>query len=245
MDDFKEFPSKSDWDKIGQASAFGDIHLLLDKIDKKVRPKNDGHEIFEYIELQGWLYHFRQRLDDLKTGYIFSKYYYEQGIPDEEWVVNRDGGWQYFPHFNDHHFLIKQWFDFYSDVTYYKMFTIWDTFGHVVNSKYHLGIKQRDVTFSKALESLKQKDFALHTKLRDIKDSLEFKKSRTIRDNITHNYLPSRPGLIGNRQTNDKNVPGLVISFEINRYITSSDIIRNIDELLKLLKQALENLLNS
>jgi len=243
MSVFQEFPSKGDWKRISETSLFEELYPLLDELDKKIRPTDDRGDIFEYIELQGWLYHLRQRLNDAKYSYVLMMFYYEQGIPDEQWIAESNDGWRYFPNFDDIHFIIKEWFDFYSDTTYYKIFTTWDTFGHFLNIKHRLGIKQNDVHFTRVIKRLSKTGNNLYIKMQSILNSPEFKKANSIRNNITHNYLPHKPGLVGNRITDDKNVPGIVVSLEINKYIISTDIVKNIDETLKLLKQSVEYLL--
>ena len=75
-------------------------------------------------------------MTDVATSYVLTMFYYGKGIPDKRWYISpgRNGASiQYYPDFADVHFQIKAWFDFYSDVLYYKLFSAWDLMGHVLN----------------------------------------------------------------------------------------------------------------
>ncbi len=63
-----------------------------------------------------------------------------------------------FSNFQDEHYFIKDWFNYYTDVFYYKLFSSLDMIGHWLNARYSLGLKLEQVSFDKALKKLKQQD---------------------------------------------------------------------------------------
>jgi len=248
---FPAFPAEDDWNRIYELSSFSKIYELLDDLKEQNQPINDGLEVLDSFELLGWLQHFDHKLSDTARSYIFMMFYYEQGIPDQRGYISpgKNGeSIQYLPDFEEKHFLIKGWFDFFSDTTYYKLFTTWDLLGHILNIKYQLGIPEEKVDFSKVTKTLRTKDSShqqiVYKEIPTIAESTCFKESKLIRNNITHNYLPNVPGTVAHRRTNNKDVRGIVVAYGPNRYINSSEIISNIKENLELLRQALKCLLS-
>ncbi|HOY10312.1 MAG TPA: Cthe_2314 family HEPN domain-containing protein, partial [Candidatus Omnitrophota bacterium] len=152
------------------------------------------------------------------------------------WSVSpgRDGcSVEYFPDFENIHYEIKKWFDYYSDVFYYKLFSALDIVGHILNNTQNLKIKKSKVSFSRSLRKLEGINDELFETINSINQNQDFKTAQEIRNDITHNYLPSSVGVsvtIDEKQ-------GIVGE---RAYITSCDIINNINSMLKLFKQILD-----
>lgn len=117
-------------------------------------------------------------------------YYFNKGIPDEEWLISpgRKGqSVEYYPHFQERDHEVKGLFDYYADVFYYKLFSAWDNLGHLLNAQYEL--KLQKPSFASALDRLKNKNVDLYTKLKAIQDSPDFAEMRDFRHSVTHNEL--------------------------------------------------------
>ena len=77
---------------------------------------------------------------------------------------------QFYPDFEDVHYAIKMWFDYFSDTFYYKLFSAWDIIGHFLNVKYGLKIPNDKVYFSIAVNKLKDINKNIYSNFNDIMD---------------------------------------------------------------------------
>ncbi len=163
-------------------------------------------------------------------------FYYEKGIPDKRpWISPGKNGAsvQYFPDFKEVHHSIKMWFDYFSDTLYYKLFSAWDVVGHVLNVKYDLEIKEKDVYFSTAFKKLGDKEKNLRCCLKKVKNSPVYKKAHGIRRDITHNYLPNTAHMVGRRCSQ-------FTTIDLKEYKTSEEIVTNVQGALELFAETLQ-----
>jgi len=120
---FWEFPTQENWRRIHNASTFKKIYLILDSLESSEHLTGD---FARDLELKGWLYELRQRIEDTAISYFFIMFYYKKGIPDKRWSISPGANGesvQYYPDFKEVHFHIKMWFDYFSDTLYYKLFS--------------------------------------------------------------------------------------------------------------------------
>jgi len=111
---------------------------------------------------------------DVAKSYTLLTCFFEKGIPDEEWHISPSksgASIEYFPHFEPMHFEIKDWFDYYSDTFYYKLFSALDMVGHLLNVRHELGIEQQQVSFRRAVNQLPDRDNSLYIALDEIRNS--------------------------------------------------------------------------
>lgn len=230
---YLDFPSQDEWKRIFKTSPFEQFASYMRKLDEKNRnePRPGILGLPKRIEILELTRQLAHRLDDVIKSYVMLVYYYDKGIPDENWY-SEDG--EYFPDFNQVHFYVKEWFDYYSDVFYYKLFSAWDLVGHILDVKYDLKVEEKGkkVGFHSAVNALNQKDNSLYSRLDNIRNHPEFKKASEIRNNITHNYLPSSIGL-------GVNITETGVTVGLRQYITSDEIINNVRETIGLLEQTL------
>lgn len=203
--------------------------------------KNTSTRLFDFahfkkvIDFKEFLWQLHSRLMDTAKSYSLLSYFFKKGIPDEEWHVspgNSGASIEYFPHFQPIHYAIKDWFDYYSDVFYYKFFSALDMVGHILNVRYELGIKQSKVSFQSVVVDLRDKDHTLHTMLEEIINSTVYREGRRFRNNITHNYLPSSTGMSVNMSEQGG-------SIGMREYTPSAVIMGNIEEILALLDRVI------
>lgn len=228
-----EFPTREDWKRIHSASAFKKIYPILDSLESSEHLTGD---FARDLELKGWLYELRQRIEDTAISYYFMMFYYKKGIPDKRWYISpgiNGASVQYYPDFEEVHYSIKVWFDYFSDALYYKLFSAWYVVGHVLNVKYGLNIKKKGVSFSTAYKKLGDKDKNLHDCLKNVIDSPVYKRANEIRNDITHNYLPHSAHMVVH-SSNKSTTIGL------KQYIPSEEIVTNVQETLELFATTLQ-----
>lgn len=240
---FVDFPSQEDLTRIHQQSPCigfkAQLRELLESLDF-----GEGIESFvSSIEFQELVMQLHHREVDAAKSYVMLYYYYEQGIPDDEWFLSpgKDGSSvQYFPHFEERHHHIKDWFDYFSDTFYYKLFSAWDTTGHILNAYFSLGIDEDWVTFSRAINMLRSVQPDLWMSLDSILESSAYKRARKLRNDITHNYLPGSAGLSLDRK---KSETAETITVGIRPYTTSREIMENADEVLLVFRATIDALI--
>ena len=127
---------------------------------------------------------------------------------------------------------MKAQFDYYADIFYYKLFSAWDTLGHLLNVTYELEVDR--ASFDKAVRKLEKVKPTLHSKLKSITDSADFKKMRDLRHNITHNLLPGHIGSFVRRVSKN------MVTFGGGSYTPSAQIKENALKSLDLFAEALE-----
>ena len=222
-----EFPTREDWKRIHSASAFKKIYPILDSLESSEHLTGD---FARDLELKGWLYELRQRIEDTAISYYFMMFYYKKGIPDKRWSISpgiNGASVQYYPDFEEVHYSIKVWFDYFSDTLYYKLFSAWDVVGHVLNMKYGLNIKKKGVYFSTAYKKLGDKDKNLHDCLKNIIDSPVYERANEIRNDITHNYIPHGAHMVVHRSNKSTTIGP-------KQYRPSEEIVTNVQEALDL-----------
>lgn len=263
--DVLEFPTVADWERIYNSSPFKELYSLLSQIDTtNFGIDSYAQEFLAGMEMEDYLYELKLRFADIVASYIFTMYYYEKGIPDKRWYVSDGHSIQYFPDFAEIHFHHKRWFNFYSEIFYYKLFSAWDSIGHMMNVACCLGLDANKVHFNRVVESLNNKgNTKLYERLNELKNSASFFRASRIRHDITHNYLPNVPGVRICRGDNPKPPissgfkPILKVTYKykgkdnksktvkttklgLYPYITSDEIVANIQEALGLFAQTIE-----
>ncbi|KPJ50705.1 MAG: hypothetical protein AMJ41_00915 [candidate division Zixibacteria bacterium DG_27] len=226
-----EYPSKDDWNELISSIPYEKLAVSIGDFKKKGDSLND---FVGNLQIETWLEHLGHRLFDVQKSYVMLMYYYEKGIPDDEWFISpgkRGESIEYFPHFEKRHHLIKRQFDYYVDVFYYKIFSAWDNIGHVLNLAYDLGIKR--VSFKCVVPKLKTSNAGLHGRLHSILEDDNFTKASDLRNTVTHNYLPSQVGSAVTRR-------GDTVFFGAGDYIPSKVIKDNAAETVNLLVKTLD-----
>src|SRR5574341_1251062 len=187
-----DFPSNTDWERIYQQSLCSNFYAQLNPLLESFKLGGDIGKFARSIKIKELVWQLHYREVDVAKSFVLLCYYFEKGIPDDEWYKSpgEDGSSiQYYPNFEEKHFIIKDWFDFYSDTFYYKLFSAWDTIGHVLNVYFKLGIKPEQVYFPNAVSELRQANVDLWKKLDDILNSPAYQKAKILRNDVTHNYL--------------------------------------------------------
>jgi hypothetical protein len=231
---FFEFPTADEWRNLQDTYPFDRLELSEDHFRYTANPQGSIKSFYAGSEIQTWTLHLQNRLIQTRWSYIFLMFHFTKGIPDDEWFISpgKNGeSIQYYPHFEQKDHFTKAQFDYYADIFYYKLFSAWDTLGHILNVLCELGIDKP--TFNEAVRKLKPVKPALHTKLKSIIDSDDFVKMRDFRHNITHNHLP------GHIASSVRKLSPSHFTFGVGRYTPSGLVQANVTKSLDLFADAL------
>lgn len=233
-----EFPSQEDIQKIYSTTSFDELNALLFRLHSR----NDSEDNFngltglkQLLDSEGLIWQLHNRLMDVAKSYVLLSYFFEKGIPDDIWFISpgkRDSSIEYFPHFEPIHFMIKDWFDYYSGIFYQQLFSTLDVVGHLLNVQYSLGVSEKKVSFRGVVNRLERHNNSLYVALDQVRSSPVFLEATQLRNNITHNHLPSSTGLTGTLTENGGNV-------NIQDYMTSDKIFSNVREIIGLLEEVI------
>lgn len=183
-------PTTEEWRDTEQAYSFDKLKILQDDFIYVVHPENSFAAVGESGSLGTWKNHLINRLIQTRWSYVIVLFNFNKGIPDDVWKISpgRKGQTrEYFPYFENHHHVIKAQFDYFADMFYFKLYSCWDTVGHLLNIMYDLKINKVD--FIKAINKLAKVRPDLHKNLHDIIDSEDFKDMKIFRNGTTHNEL--------------------------------------------------------
>ena len=232
---FFEFPTKDEWRKLEQSYPSKSLEVTEDHFRYTAFPEGSIERFSAVPEILTWTVHLQNRLIQTRWSYVLLMYYFGKGIPDDEWFISpgkKGESIQYYPHFEKKDYLIKAQFDYYADAFYHKLFSAWDTLGHLLNVVYELEIER--ASFDKAVKKLKPLKPALHAKLTAIIDSTDFQTMREFRHSVTHNHLP------GHISSSVRRVSANLVTFGGGSYTPSAQIKDNVIKSLDLFAQALE-----
>jgi hypothetical protein len=150
------------------------------------------------MQLNEMVSYLNNRIFQVNLSYAYILYYFNRGIPDEEWkVLNEEGKMQYFPHLKDEHWTNKIHFEHHIDSLFQRAFTTLDLFAHILYQRFGIvrevrNGRQEDISFNRAVWKLKnqKQEVELFNKLLLFKNSEQFKVASKIRNDITHNQPP-------------------------------------------------------
>jgi Cthe_2314-like HEPN len=232
---FFEFPTKDEWRQLESSYPFKQLWISEDDFQYTNNPDGSIENFFAGSEIRTWAVHLQNRLIQVRWSYVLSMFHFNKGIPDERWFISpgkKGQSIEYYPNFEEADHFVKAQFDYYVDVFYYKLFSAWDTLGHLLNVTYELEIERAD--FYKAVRKLKVIRPVLYSKFKKIMDSADFKKMREFRHNITHNHL------LGHIGSSVRKVSKNHITFGGGSYTPSAQVKENMAKSLDLLVETLE-----
>jgi hypothetical protein len=244
-----EFPTEDDWQKLVATFPFHELRVRVEDIRMPDNVGDDVDGIYARLELPNWIRHLQHRIVEMCQSYVMLMFYYNLGIPDENWEAKEENGepGRYFSNFEDRHFQILEQFAFYTDVFYYKLFSALDTIGQVLVVTYQLELRAKKnrvdekVDFRKAVNALKETNPVLYRNLSEIMSDPDYETARTLRNDITHNFKPTALGS-NVKRFSDAMAKG--VSFGGHNYTPSSvfkeNILRSLNLLLVILRHIKE-----
>lgn len=234
-----DFPTDQNWDEIAKTYPSENLEFSEDSFKYLGDPSDVLEQISAEFEIPVLVLHLKNRLAQVRWSYVMSIFYFNKGIPDDEWFSSpgRAGeSIEYFPHFSEEDWKPKSLFDYFSDAFYHKLFSAWDTIGHLLNDIY--GLKLKKPSFRGAVQKLQQVHQSLSAAINQIMESPDFQQMRKLRHAITHNYLPGHPGSNVARKSEKE------LTFGVGTYIPSQVIKANMEIALDLLAATLKTIIS-
>jgi Cthe_2314-like HEPN len=230
---FFEFPTKEEWRELEESYPFEKLEVSEEHFQYTAHTKGSIERFSAIPNIITWTVHLQNRLIQTRWSYVLLMFHFNKGIPDDEWFISpgkKGQSIEYYPHFERRTIWLKL-----NSITtptfYYKLFSAWDTLGHLLNVTYELEIER--TSFYKAVEKLKTAKPPLYCKLKQIMDSPDFEKTREFRHNITHNHLPGHIGSSVRRVSKNK------VTFGGGSYTPSAQINDNVIKSLDLFAETL------
>jgi hypothetical protein len=236
-----EFPTKEDWRALASTVPFADLQVHVDEFEF-VADKTEGFDIiFGKSQVPIWIMNLQNRLADVYQSCLMLLFYYDLGIPDDEWYISpgkNGASVEYLPHFDQRHHKIKGQFDFYTDIFYYKSFSAWEAVGQLLFTIYQLKLKSRErISFKLAIDKLRTTKPTLNGRLEAIRKDVDFVLANSLRDDIAHNYQPHAIGFGMMTRFKDGTAEG--ITGGVGEYTPSSVVKKNVLAVLKLLAETI------
>jgi hypothetical protein len=234
-----QYPTPQDWDDICQRKQ-DSINKIQFEFNNRPYNLLDFSQIKD-MEYSYWLREFNNRSFDMITSYVMMMFYYDKGIPDDEWYISpgKTGkSIDYFPHFEERHFIYLYWFGFYMDSYYTKYFSLIDTIYHLVNIRYDLEVPSKLGFKSEISKKLKSVDTELHDFLNSLRNNTTLGKITDFRNNIVHNYRPNQVDSGINTVKRDGQI--IEMSFTVGNYTKTSEFVNNINDSLDLMSLIVE-----
>lgn len=235
-----EFPTKEEWGDLANAYPYENLEISEDLFPYTAQPAGSIERFAAVQDIFTWRVHLQNRLAQTRWSHMMFMYYFNKGIPDDEWFISpgsRGQSVEYYPHFQRRDHEIKGLFDYYADVFYYKLFSAWDNLGHLLNVQYGLEIER--ATFDKAINKLDTANPSLWAALKGIKDSEDFQRMKDFRHSITHNELLGHIGSMIGRPSPKQ------VTFGTGSYTPSKQIKDNAVKSLDLFAAAIEAIRNN
>ena len=155
IEDSFETLTQEEWDKYLSTDIFKDMFLAEGTL-------GESEDVFQNINrprLHEIIQEHNNKVGSLKITYALCRHYYDKGIPDEPWFISpgRNGqSIEYFPEFQDEHWMRQYWFNYFSDTFYLKISAVWDSIIEIINEYYGYGIAE-DLRFrSNVFKKLKE-----------------------------------------------------------------------------------------
>jgi hypothetical protein len=166
-----EFPDHESLMVVAREHSYNDVASLAQTLMRGSEEHTDFMNWVSGQEARTWGFHLFSRIGDLRFSFWLMEYYFQRGIPDDEWFISpgRSGSSvEYFPHFGDADYGTKELFDYFMNGFYLHLFSAWDTIGHWLNEVFDLGMSIEEVHFRKAVKKLKRANRGLYSELTPI-----------------------------------------------------------------------------
>lgn len=237
------FPTDEEFGAIQRKYPVPELELVSHDIIPVVTAKfssGDLDTLFSPLEINDWILHLVNRMIQARDSYHLMMFYYDRGIPDERPFESPGANGEsivFFPDFSDDDHINKASFNFYADTFFSKLYSSFDSIGHLLNVIYQINLPLKRIYFTTAVKELMKSGNPIGKELQDLVNRSEFEKLSSIRHDITHNFLPGMHGGSIQRTFNGKELKE--ISFGVGKYIKADEIVSTATDSLKLFNQAL------
>lgn len=234
-------PTKEEWTELYDRKKEIFDNLQLDRGESSFNIL-DIFNAYYGIKLHSSIVEFNNRIFDLINNYIFLSYFYEKGIPDDEWYISpgKKGGAEYFPHFKEGDHLIHYWFMFYVESYYARFYGVLDHIYHMINYKYRMDVEPAMGFNNQVMRKLKRLEPNLHLYLEQLRDNENMVKINKFRNDFIHNLRPGQLELGIERRVNADGSKSF--SSSVGKYTTASSFMENIEQSIDLLARTNEEI---
>lgn len=253
--------SQEEWDKYLTMDLFNDMYIK----ETPLSSLGDLIKNFDTIKLQELIRAHNNKVGMLKITYALCRHYFDKGIPDEQWYISpgKNGkSTENFPEFTEEHWMRKYWFNYFADIFYLKISSLWDSIYEIINEYYHYGVISSSNFNWRVLEKLQTTNkFLLHELLKGIHDNQIYKDGNKYRiaaahgtsiGEITDTVKESQNVLV--EIPKDVNDDGKVImekvkvdktiTLGVGNYVTTSTIMKHIEKYSKYSGEKIQEIIN-
>ena len=184
-----EVPQQEEWNKylsdIAMNSIIVDENIFQSYADRFVM----------YPILSEKIQTLNNKVGNMKVSYALCRHYYDKGIPDEPYFISPGSNGQsvqYFPRFEEEHWMRLYWFNYYAESVYTRIFSIWDSITEILDTFYGMNI-DKNMTFKfRVMEKIKKINLDIYNFLKnDIIDSDLYQTADRYRNSFVHYTAPS------------------------------------------------------
>lgn len=136
----------------------------------------------------------QNKINEVNRDFNLTMFYFYKGIPDDEWKRSpgKNGlSVEYFPNFEEQHFSNQYNFNYFVQIFFYKVATLYEIIGHLLYNRFSLPIDENNwkdkISFNSAVSKLQSKNKKLHKSLNNIKSAANFRAGAQMRNDIAHN----------------------------------------------------------
>jgi len=140
IEDSFELLTQQEWDDYLGTHLFDNLVIH----NQQFSISSDFFAILSLLRLDEMLQEHNNKVGSLNVTYALCRHYFDKGIPDDPWYIspgNKGQSIQYFPLFQEEHWMRKTWFNFFSDAYYLKISSLWDSVLEIINHYFELNIK--------------------------------------------------------------------------------------------------------
>ncbi|MBK0347253.1 hypothetical protein JDW15_01210 [Aerococcaceae bacterium zg-ZJ1578] len=189
IDQSFELLTNNEWNQYLSITIFENMLISIDLFEKY---KN---QMFHYPILEEMIKAHNNKIGELKITYALCRHYYDKGIPDEPWYISPGSNGesvQYFPRFEEEHWMRRYWFNHFSESLYLKIFSAWDSVVGIINVFYEINESMADYRFrSKVMKKLKSEDLKMYDYLSSILEDDVYVTANSFRTDFVHSFAPS------------------------------------------------------
>lgn len=149
---------------------------------------------FRNLDIGHWEILLQNKINEINRDFATAMFYFYRGIPDDEWCISpgRNGlSIEYFPHFEEGHYSNQYNFNYFVQIFFYKVATLYEVMGHLIYKHFSLPLNEKNtrdkISYKSAVKKIKAENEVLHISLAEILSSSNYQEGEKIRNDITHN----------------------------------------------------------
>ena len=185
IEDSFELLTQQEWDNYLGTHLFDNLLIHSEQFNKP----SDIFAIFSLMRLDELLIEHNNKVGSVNITYALCRHYFDKGIPDDPWYIspgNNGQSIQYFPLFQEEHWMRQTWFNFFSDAYYLKISSLWDSIMEIINHYYELNMKSDLRMRDNVLKWLKENHNNIYLVFCDIMADPVYESARQYRTSAAH-----------------------------------------------------------